>query len=581
MSGSGQGRESAGWRRVALWLALLVLTPGKASAQDTAVSLPPFLVEEAAKGPPWRHGEAMGFEILSRCSDSATRRVVEAHFQLHELLSEMLPPALRWQSSVQPLLILYDEELQPAASQEVIRQLLRRADAPAPDSGSLPAGRGFRPPSAGPRYSFLPNLRLSDRDVMAIFMIVRRDEVDAGRLSLTYDYINFLVRQRLPSLPAWFVGGLLTLYQKTEYGSGQLNLAPLDWFAPPPSATQVKDPAFPSPVWSVPDVLQQRLPAAGDSSLPAGVEPARAWQAHAALLVRWGLDADQQVHRAGLWRFVERSAAEGASERLFIECLGFGYDEARRRLAAYLPEAVRRGTRLRPARSAKLPPFGLVNASDLQIACIKGDWERLEVPYVRGISAELAPKYLEQARRTLRRAYDRDHRDPRLLAVMGLCEVDGGDDAAARELLEAAVALGPVRPRANQELARLRLAEFLARPAGAGGRIDTAQTARVLEALFAARGAAPPLAEVYELIADAWAASEASPTLRHLAVLDEGVRLFPRRVPLVRKAAGLYARHGHAEQAGALIALGLRVAEDEVSRADFIALRDSPTGSGR
>jgi hypothetical protein len=164
---------------------------------------------------------------------------------------------------------------------------------------------------------------------------------------------------------------------------------------------------------------------------------------------------------------------------------------------------------------------------------------------------------------------------------MGLCEVDGGDDAAARELLEAAAALGPVRPRANQELARLRLAEFLARPAGAGGRIDTAQTARVLEALFAARGAAPPLAEVYELIADAWAASEASPTLRHLAVLDEGVRLFPRRVPLVRKAAGLYARHGHAEQAGALIALGLRVAEDDASRADFIALRDSPTGSGR
>ena len=117
-----------------------------------------------------------------------------------------------------------------------------------------------------------------------------------------------------------------------------------------------------------------------------------------------------------------------------------------------------------------------------------------------------------------------------------------------------------MRPRANQELARLRLAEFLARPAGAGGRIDTAQTARVLEALFAARGAAPPLAEVYELIADTWTASDALPTLRHLAVLDEGVRLFPRRVPLVRKAAGLYARHGHAEQADALIALGLRVA---------------------
>jgi hypothetical protein len=34
----------------------------------------------------------------------------------------------------------------------------------------------------------------------------------------------------------------------------------------------------------------------------------------------------------------------------------------------------------------------------------------------------LTQKYLEQARRTLMRAYDRGSRDPRLLAVIGLCE---------------------------------------------------------------------------------------------------------------------------------------------------------------
>ena len=555
-----------------LWLAALaILPPGAASAQEAAVSLPPFLVEEAAKGPPWRHGEAMGFEILSRCADATTRRVVEAHHRLHELLAEMLPPALRWRSTVAPLLILYDEELQPASSQEVIRQMMRRADAPEPDFGGMPGGRGIRAPSAAPRYSFLPNLRLWDRDGMAIFMIVRRDQVDADRLSLTYDYVNFLVRQRVPSLPSWFVGGLLGLYQKTEYGSGELTLAALDWFAPLPSGEQAKDPAAPLPVWSLPEILHQRLPAAGSPALPAGVEPVKAWQAHAALLLRWGLDADRRAHREGLWRFVERSASEGASERLFIECLGFGYDEARRRLAAYLPAATRRSVRLRPARPAKLAPFTLVNASDLQIACVKGDWERLEVPYVRGISAELATKYLEQARRTLRRAYDRDVRDPRLLAVMGLCEVDGGDDVAARGFLESAVALGPVRPRASYELARLRLAEFRAAPAGDGG-LDTAQTAQVLEPLFAARAAAPALPEVYELIGDVWASSAVKPTLGHLAALDEGVKLFPRRAALVWRAAELYARHGHREHAEAFIDLGLRVAEDEATRARFAAL---------
>lgn len=576
MNGAGRTRIAARRRGAAPFLALLALAATAAPAQESAVPLPPFLVEEAAKGPPWRHGEAMGFEILSRCGDAATRRVVEAHFQLHQLLGEMLPPSLRWQSAVPPLLILYDEELQPAASQEVIRQLLRRADAPEPDFGAMPGGRGLRMPSAAPRYSFLPNLRLWDRDGMAIFMIVRRDQIDADRLSLTYDYVNFLVRQRLPVLPAWFVGGMLTLYQKTEYGSGQLTVPAVEWFAPVPAEAQLKDPAFPPPVWSLPEVLHQRLPASGGPGLPAGVDPAKAWQAHAALLVRWGLDADQQAHRAGLWRFVERSASEGTGEELFKECLGFGYDEARRRLAAYLPVAARRSLRLKPVRPAKLPPFPLVNASDLQIACIKGDWERLEVPYVRGISAELAPKYLDQARRTLRRAYDRDHRDPRLLAVMGLCEVDGGDDAAARGFLESAAALGPIRPRASQELGRLRLAEACANPAGAGGRIDTNQTARVLEALFAARAAAPPLPEVYELVARAWMASEARPTLRHLAVLDEGVKLFPRRIPLVRLAAELYAREGHREQAEAFIELGLRVAEDEPTRAIFGALRSRP-----
>ena len=138
--------------------------------------------------------------------------------------------------------------------------------------------------------------------------------------------------------------------------------------------------------------------------------------------------------------------------------------------------------------------------------------------------------------------------------------------------LESAAALGPIRPRASCELGRLRLAEFRAAPAGQGG-LDTAQTARVLEPLFAARAALPALPEVYELIGDAWAASATKPTLGHLAVMDEGVKLFPRRVALVWRAAELYARHGHREHAEAFIDLGLRIAEDEPTRARFTALR--------
>jgi hypothetical protein len=76
-------------------LLLLLLLARLAAQSDEAVALPPFLVEAQIKGRPWRHGEAMGFEILSRCADGTTRRVVEAHYHLHELLGEVLPPSLR------------------------------------------------------------------------------------------------------------------------------------------------------------------------------------------------------------------------------------------------------------------------------------------------------------------------------------------------------------------------------------------------------------------------------------------------------------------------------------------------------
>ena len=53
------------------------------------------------------------------------------------------------------------------------------------------------------RYSFLPNLRLWDRDSMTVFMIVRRDDFDGDRLALTHDYVSFMVKSRMPTLPAW------------------------------------------------------------------------------------------------------------------------------------------------------------------------------------------------------------------------------------------------------------------------------------------------------------------------------------------------------------------------------------------
>jgi hypothetical protein len=541
-------------------LLLLLLLARLAAQGDEAVALPPFLVEAQVKGRPWRHGEAMGYEILSRCPDGTTRRVVEAHHRLHELLGEVLPPALRWHSAVPRSLILFDEELQPASSQEVVRRLLQPGLNGVPDEPA-PGPRGIRLPEPGRRYNFLPNLRLWDRDALAVFMIVRRDDFEADRLSLTLDYVRFLVTQRVPALPGWFVAGFLTLYQRVAFEDGELVFPALDWPFPPAAEGALA-------VAALEDLVQPRLPPSAD---PAAVAARRRWLAEVALLVRWGLEADRGAHRAGLWRLVERSAVEGYSAELFRECLGLEPAQVREKLAAYLPRALAQPARFTPPRRARLPAFALTEASELDVARLKGDWERLEVPYVRAISPALAPRYLEQARRTLRRAYDRGVRDARLLEVMALCEIDAGADQAGAEFLESAAALGPLRPRAAAELGRLRLAARQGEVGG--GKLDPDALTTVLEPLFAARALEPPLVEVYERIGDAWAAAAVRPTRRHLAVLLEGVRLFPRQAALVLRVAELHLEHGYTEEAEVLLGAAEKVAEDPAARARVAALR--------
>jgi hypothetical protein len=541
-----------------------VVSLASSAEERPVVALPPFLVEEATKGPPWRYAEAMGYEILSRCDDRMTRRVIESHHALHQLLVHILPESLQVKMSVPRALILYDQELQPAASQEVIAKLLRSTPEPAAeDALTLPGGRGFRLPASTRRYSFLPNLRLWDRDGMAIFMIVRRDDFDAERLSLTHDYVSFMVKSRLPALPPWFIYGFLALYQDIKYGGDRLTAEPMDWISPLHTAALKKDPKTAPPLRPLAEFFRGELPPSDTHGTYAPIE---AWRAQAVLFVRWGLDPAGGARRAAFLKFVERSAVEGSGEPVFRECLELDFATAETQMVAYLPTAVRRSVQYRPERLEKLPTFVLREASDGQIARLKGDWERLEIPYVRTLSAELAPKYIEQARRTLKRGYDRGERDPRLLASLGLCEADAGNEAGAREYLEAAAVIGPIRPRGNYELARLRLAEFRAAPAGEGGRLSVHQAAEVLKPLFAARAAAPPLPEVYELIGDVWAGVATTPTRGHLGVLHEGVRLFPRRPALVLRAAELFLTHGYREEAAALTEIAARVATDAPER---------------
>ena len=542
------------------------------AAESKIIALPPFIVEEPTQRLPWRYAEVADWEVLSSCPERLTRVLVANHLRLHALLGELLPPALQLRMSEKQKLLFVDSAQQPPTSQEVVAAMALTAaeqdrlnDVLMPlDDGRL---RRRLPPA---RYTFLPNLRLWDRDTGVLFAVVRESEFDPNRVGLTPDYVAYLLQNRLPALPPWFVSGVLTLFSRATFTEDALTLERLDWLSAVGSAALKPGPEANRPLLPLAEFFAGEL-SSSDSAQDVALS---LWQDQAALFVRWGISEVDAFRREALWSFVARAAVEPVTEALFQDCFGVDYATAQQQLAAYLPTAMRDRLALRPTQRPRPPDFPLRPASDGEIARIKGDWERLEIAYVTAHFPVLLPKYVAQARRTLMRAYDEGGRDPRLLAVIGLFEVDAGNDRDARPFLEAAGAhTESLRPRAGFELARLRFAALRTQPAGVRSDLTPQQVSEVLVPLLAAREQSPPLAEVYELMAEVLAASSQAPTRPQLAGLEDGVRLFPRRSELVYRTAELNLRHGFTDTARWLITLGMTLASDAATRMRFEALQ--------
>jgi hypothetical protein len=542
------------------------------AAEPKVIALPPFLVEETATRLPWRYADVAGLEVLSSCPERLTRELIANHHRLHALLGELLPPALQLKMSEKRTLLFVDSAQLPPTSQEVVAHMaLTAAEQERLDDVLVPIDDGRlrrRPPP--PRYTFLPNLRLWDSDAQALFAIVKGSEFDPNRVALTPEYIAHILRNRLPALPPWFISGVLTLFSRAKFTEDALTLERLDWLSESGSAALQTGPEGNRALLPLADFFAGEL---SQSDRALG-EPLPLWQAQAALFVRWGLGGRGAPRRAALWKFAERAAIEPVTETLFRECFGLDFATAQKQLTEYLPEAIRDRLPLRPAQRPRLPNYALRQADEVEVARIKGDWERLEIRFVKAQFPTLTQKYVDQARRTLMRPYDAGSRDPRLLAVIGLCEVDAGNDAAAREFLEAAAERSKtLRSRAWFELARLRFAALKAQHPGAGLRLSPDQADAVLTPLLATRGLEPPLPEVYELIAEVWAVCAQSPTRAQLVVLEEGVRTFPHRTELVYRTAELNLRHGFTDTARWVINLGLTLAPDAAARMRFEELQ--------
>jgi len=101
----------------------------------------------------------------------------------------------------------------------------------------------------------------------------------------------------------------------------------------------------------------------------------------------------------------------------------------------------------------------------------------------------------------------------------------------------------------------------------------------VLAPLFKARSMTPPLPEIYELIAETWTRSGTEPKPANLAVLDEGIRRFPRDAGLLLLSCTLYHRIGDTAKAASIARLGQRFAADPETKARFELLTGGPAAT--
>ena len=99
------------------------------------------------------------------------------------------------------------------------------------------------------------------------------------------------------------------------------------------------------------------------------------------------------------------------------------------------------------------------------------------------------------------------------------------------------------------------------------------ELAPIFQPLRQALTQAPPLAEVFILLAEAWARCEVSPDPAEFAELDQGARLFARHPTVGLPIALALARHGKKAEAAAVLETSAGYAPDETTRAGVARLR--------
>lgn len=533
------------------------------TAGNAPVVLPPMLVEESKSGVPWNYVRVGGTEFLSRCSEFTTAEFVDAWLARMQLVRALVPEAFLQRTDVPSVCVLYAQDLDQTFTAEIQREL---QDAPK-RKGGTPDGQPV---------NIAPNMRLGDRDMHATIVYIDEAMFLGANLNIAPSHLRYLVQQRVPEPPAWLVEGLERLWSSADWENEPITLRPLVWQSQHESEELAAEPTRPRALLPASELFAADPRRAEENQSPRRVHVRLAQQE---LFVRWALTSGRET-RAALWRFASRAAVNPVTEEMFAECFGFDFSELRDRLSDYLPIAAGETAWIDPGPLPPVPRFTVKRATPNEIARVRGEWERLAIWHVqRRLPAARGP-YIAQARRTLRRAYDAGDRDPRLLAIMGFCELEAGGPAEAREFLEAAIAGDVVRPSVYYEVAKARFAD-LRRTAPDTQRFSRFALGAIIRPLQQALAQAPPLPEVFSLLAEAWMRCEDAPSPAELSEIARGAEIFPRRPTVALPIAQVLSRHGQNSEAARVLAACAGYATDEKTQAGITRLRAELAARGQ
>jgi len=575
------------WFRAVL-IAGSVLCAGGLRAQDPAstqydpvVALPAYTVTDTRDLPPpeaWRHAEIPGFEILSNASDRETKRLIH-DFQLFNQAIGVVWPSLVGRSPTPVSIILCGR------GEKFKAFIPKTADAgPAQGMASLFLRNNERSAIVVDLQTRELGLAGLDTDFNASGVENNGSiEVDAYK-QLYREYVHSLLARTTPRLAAWLEEGLAQLLMGMKVSPTLIEFAKLD--DPNTVSIQQANAAQLNALAAAEgDTAAPLTAAAEDRDFNAALQRTHLmsfpemfavkhedptarnsigskWAKQSTAFVHMCLYQTGQRFQKGFVTFIQRSAKEPVTEPMFKECFGIGYKDMLLELRGYLDFTNYKSLGWSSKKGEGLgeaAPLVLRDATEAEVGRIKGE-------------AMLLADLKEPARIALITPYTRGERDPRLLAALGLYErsVDHAD--RARKFLEAAAAGKVVRPLAHLELARLRF-QAVQTVAGPEASFTTAQTADISAPLLLARLQPPAMPEVYELLGDVYARSVDDPKPEIMAMLFEGVNLFPRRLALVYRTSLLCLRLKEFKGAAALIEHGLRTAPAGVAQTRFAELK--------